>query len=136
MHDPLETLQQQRKTHGGAPAAPIPAADLLDLVVHTLEEHKARDVTVLDVRGKTGITDYMVVASGSSDRHVKALADHVLEKAKERGLLPIGTEGQEASEWVLVDLGDVIVHTMKQQTRELYQLEKLWGKDFDDASVH
>lgn len=144
MHNFIENLQHKRASnrqdsrtqHGALPLPSIPAPELLELVLAILEENKARDVTVLDVRGKTGITDYMVIASGSSDRHVKSMAAHVLEKTKEKGILPIGTEGQDAAEWVLVDLGDVIVHAMKPQTRELYQLEKLWGTDYGDSSAH
>lgn len=133
MRDIIENLQHSRTQRGALPTATMLVDELLKLVLATLDDSKARDVTVLDVRGKTGITDYMVIASGSSERHVKSLADHVLEKVKEQGVLPIGTEGQEASEWVLVDLGDVIVHAMKQQARELYQLEKLWGTDYEDV---
>ncbi|WP_054775114.1 ribosome silencing factor [Methylogaea oryzae] len=113
----------------------MPVEEVLKLVLATLDDGKAQNVTVLDVRGKTGITDYMVIATGTSERHVKSLADHVEEKAKHQGVPPIGSEGQDASEWVLVDLGDVIVHIMKQQARELYQLEKLWGTDYDAATT-
>lgn len=131
--NPIENLQHSRAQHGAPPKPAMPAEQLLQLVLSTLDDAKACNVSVLDVRNKTGITDYMVIASGTSERHVKSLADHVAEKTKEQGVIPIGTEGQEASEWVLVDLGDVIVHAMKQQTRELYQLEKLWGTDYETA---
>lgn len=100
--------------------------NLLKLVLSTLDDGKGRDITVVDVRGKTGMTDFMVVASGTSERHVKALAGHVAEEAKKNATLPLGVEGEDVGEWVLVDLGDVIVHVMKPQSREFYQLEKLW----------
>ena len=101
------------------------------LIHRALVDARGQDIRVLDVRKVAGFTDYMVIASGTSERHVKSLADRVTEKVKEQGVLPIGTEGREASEWVLVDLGDVILHAMKQQTCGLYQLEKLWGADYE-----
>lgn len=103
--------------------------ELLELVLKTLDESKARDVTVLDVRGKTSMTDFMVVASGTSERHVKSLASHVAEEAKKHDTQPIGIEGEDVGEWVLVDLGEVIIHVMKPQIRDFYQLEKLWRGD-------
>ena len=102
---------------------------LLEVVLSTLEDSKAKDVTVLDVRGKTSMTDFMVVASGTSERHVKSLASHVAEEAKKNDTQPIGVEGEDVGEWVLVDLGEVIVHVMKPQIRDFYQLEKLWRGD-------
>jgi len=99
---------------------------LRDLVVKALEEVKAKDVVVLDVRKLTSITDAMVIASGTSTRHVKALADNVLEKAKAAGCKPLGVEGEREAEWILVDLADVIVHVMLPTARDFYQLEKLW----------
>ncbi len=97
------------------------------VVVAALEERKAVDLRVLDVRGLTSVTDLMVIASGTSDRHVKALADNVLERTREAGVRPLGVEGERAAEWVLVDLGDVVVHLMLPRVREFYQLEKLWS---------
>ena len=99
---------------------------LCDLVVAALEEVKARDIVKLDVRELTTVTDYMVVASGTSNRHVKALADAVAEKAREAGHRPAGIEGEDGSEWVLLDLGDTLVHVMLPRVREFYNLEKLW----------
>jgi ribosome-associated protein len=102
---------------------------LTDLVVDALDDLKAQDVRVLDVRDKTSITDVMVFATGTSNRHVKSLADNVMEKAKEAGVPPVGTEGVEQGEWALIDLGDVVVHIMQASVRAFYQLEKLWETD-------
>ncbi len=99
---------------------------LLQWVLDALDDMKAREVTVLDVRGKTSVTDYMVVASGTSERHVHALADHVVEAVAVHRIKPLGVEGEHSRDWVLVDLGDVIVHVMLPETRQFYQLEKLW----------
>ena len=99
---------------------------LLELVTMSLDEGKAQDVRILDVRGMTSITDYMVVASGRSARGVKALKDLVLKAAREQQVRPLGVEGETVGEWVLIDFGDVIVHTMRPETRDFYQLEKLW----------
>jgi ribosome-associated protein len=112
---------------------------LLQLVLFALDDGKGRDIKIIDVRGKTSIADFMVIASGTSERHVKSLAGHVVEEAKKNEAPPIGVEGENVGEWVLVDLGDVIVHVMKPQTREFYQLEKLWHGDFPPshaAAVH
>lgn len=100
---------------------------LKDLVVTTLTDMKARDITVMDVRGKTAITDYMIVASGTSDRHVKAIAETVAYRAKEAGEAPLGTEGVAAGEWALVDLNGVVVHVMLPKVRDFYSLERLWS---------
>jgi len=100
---------------------------LKELVVDTLNDMKARDITVMDVRGKTAVTDYMIVASGTSDRHVKALAETVAYKAKEAGEAPLGSEGVEDGEWALVDLNGVVVHVMLPKVRDFYNLERLWS---------
>ena len=100
---------------------------LCDLIVHALEEVKARDIVKLDVRDLTTVTDYMIVASGTSSRHVKALADAVADKSREAGHRPNGIEGEEGSEWVLLDLQDALVHVMLPRVREFYNLEKLWS---------
>lgn len=99
---------------------------LLQLVDNALSELKAKDLVVMDVREQTSVTDYMVVASGTSNRQVVALSNNLVEKAKEAGVQPLGVEGKEAGEWVLVDLGSVVVHIMQPATREFYDLERLW----------
>ena len=100
--------------------------DLKAIVLAALEDAKANDVRQLDVRRLTDITDWMVVASGTSTRHVLALADHVRTQVKAQGLSPIGTEGESGSDWVLLDYGDVVVHLMLPDTRGFYDLEGLW----------
>ncbi len=99
---------------------------LAQLAVAALEDLKAQDITTIDVRGKTSITDFMVIASGTSSRQVKALVDNVLEKVKEQGVRPLGSEGLDGGEWALLDLGDVVVHVMQVATRQFYDLERLW----------
>lgn len=105
------------------------AEELTKLVVDTLDDMKATDVRVLDVRGKTNVTDVMVISSGTSARQVKSQAERVIEKAKENGVKPLGIEGESEAEWVLVDLGDVVLHVMQPQIREFYHLEKLWATE-------
>ncbi len=100
---------------------------LKDLVVETLNDMKARDIVVMDVRGKTSVTDYMVVASGTSDRHVKAVAETVGYRAKEAGEPPLGSEGIADGEWALVDLNGVVLHVMLPKVRDFYNLERLWS---------
>ena len=102
------------------------ADNLRDLVISSLEDLKAIDIHTIDVRGQNPLTDLLVVASGSSNRHVKAMADKLVTKAKESGFQPLGVEGYRQGDWVLVDLNDVIVHIMLPQTRAFYNLEKLW----------
>jgi ribosome-associated protein len=108
---------------------------LSDVVVDALEEVKARDIVKLDVRKLTTVTDFMVVASGTSNRHVKALADAVAEKSRSAGHRPVGIEGAEGSEWVLLDLQDTLVHVMLPRVREFYNLEKLWSLQPDDVAA-
>jgi ribosome-associated protein len=105
------------------------AEELRDLVVTTLEDMKASDITTLDVRGKTSITDFFIIASGNSDRHVKSTAESVAFQAKQAGQPPIGTEGLQEGEWALIDLNGVVVHIMQPKVRDFYQLERLWTVD-------
>ena len=107
-------------------------ARLHGVVTTALEDLKARDTREIDVRGKTSVTDLIVVTSGTSTRHVKSIADEVVRSAKKIGLPPIGVEGQREAEWVLVDLGDIVVHVMLPRTREFYGLERLWTVGDED----
>jgi len=103
--------------------------ELKKLAIDALEALKAEDITVLDVKGKTTVTDWIIIASGSSSRHVKSIANNVIVEAKKASRLLLGAEGENEGEWVLVDLGDVIVHVMQRQVREFYDLESLWSVD-------
>ncbi|MHB1528085.1 MAG: ribosome silencing factor [Acidiferrobacteraceae bacterium] len=103
--------------------------DLLKTISAVLDEAKGQDIRSLDVRKMTDIADYMVIVSGTSTRHVSALADRVVDRLREHGLRPIGVEGKAQGEWVLIDFGDVIVHVMHPQTRDFYTLEKLWSEE-------
>lgn len=100
---------------------------LKTLVVNALEDLKARDIALLDVSRLTSVTEWMVVASGTSARHLSALSQQVVQKTKDAGVPPLGVEGDNGTDWVLVDLGDVVVHLMMPETRELYDLERLWA---------
>ena len=112
------------------PADKIKAAkaklSLKSVVIAALDDMKALEVKLLDVRGLTDIADYMVIASGTSDRHVRSVAQRVVEKTKEAGFRPHGVEGQQDGDWVLIDLHEIIVHVMLPRIREFYGLEKLW----------
>lgn len=103
--------------------------DLVALVGQALDDLKAVNIQTLEVSGLTSITDYMVIASGTSDRHVRSIADNLLETARDAGVDTLGVEGHEFGEWVLVDLADVVVHIMQPRVREFYKLENLWNMD-------
>ena len=105
---------------------------LTDLVVDALEDVKGHNIVTLDVTGLTDVMDTLVVASGNTNRQVKALADNVVEKCKAQGYQPLGVEGMESAEWILIDLGDVVAHIMLPETRTFYDLEKLWSMSPED----
>jgi ribosome-associated protein len=107
---------------------------LKDIAYEALDEMKGGDIYVLDVRGKSSVTDFMVIATGNTDRQVKSLAGNVVDKVKEHGVRPLGTEGETQGEWILVDIGDVVVHVMLPRVRDFYNLEKLWEVDETDSS--
>ena len=107
---------------------------LRDLIVAALDDMKGRNVVALNVAGQTSVTDCMIIASGTSRRHVQSLVDNVHAAAKARGVRPLGAEGREVADWVLLDFGDVVLHVMQPQTRAFYDLERLWS-DFSAAEA-
>ena len=100
---------------------------LIALIEGALEDMKAKELVVIDVRGRSTVTDYMVVASGTSKRHVASVAQEVLDKLKAAGFQPMGVEGQDVGDWVLVDVGSVVVHVMMPDARSFYDIERLWS---------
>ncbi len=107
---------------------------LVDFIIDKLEDIKAQDIVTIDVRKQTGITDYMVIASGTSTQHVRSIAQNLMREAKTNHISIIGSEGEETADWVLIDLADAVVHVMLPKTREYYELEKLWAID-DEPKV-
>ena len=128
-----ETFKLKTTSRSRPRRAPRRESPLLGIVTAALEDMKAVNVKELDVRGLTDIADIMMIASGNSDRHVRSIAEHVVEKAKAAGFRPLGVEGSRDAEWVLVDLQDILVHVMLPRVREFYGLEKLWESPASDA---
>ena len=104
-----------------------------DIILSTLEEHSAQDTITIDIKGKSSVADVMIVTCGRSNRHVGALADYVLKELKENGHIPLGVEGQTGNDWVLVDIGDVILHIFRPEVRAFYNLEKIWSVPLPEA---
>ena len=115
---------------------PPASADVLRLILDALEEAKAVDICQLDVRKLTDITDFMVIASGTSHRHVHAMAERVREAARQNQLRPIGIEGEAENDWILMDYANVVVHLMMPQVREFYSLERLWNDHLAEVVQH
>lgn len=107
------------------------AEEIKTVVLNALDDLKAKEVVTLDVRGLTGVTDFMVIATGTSNRHVKSLATNVSVELKKHGLKPLGIEGGQVADWMLVDAGDVVVHVMSPEARDFYDLERLWSVPVD-----
>ena len=101
--------------------------ELKDLIIDALDDAKGVGIVALDVTELTDVTDYMVIVTGTSNRHVRSMTDRVIEACRERGERPLGVEGEAAGEWVLLDMTDVVVHVMLAAARELYDLERLWS---------
>ena len=112
------------------------SADVLELVRHILDDDKAIDVAVINLEGKTTMSDYMVLASGSSQRQVGAMAEHLQSKLKSAGLGRVAVEGAAQCDWVLIDAGDVIVHLFRPEVREFYNLEKIWSVPVSNGAAH
>ena len=126
--DTRSTVKQPR-------GATVQAEQMKATVMRAMDEAKAQDIRPLDVRGMTDITDFMIVAGGTSDRHVKTIAEKVLEVMREAGCKPVGVEGQQEGDWILIDYGDVVVHVMRKATREHYDLEGLWSEQLRDVVI-
>ncbi len=109
--------------------------ELTQLIIDALDELKALDIKALDVRNLTSVTDVMIVCSGTSNRHVKSIAGNVIKHAKENKCKVLGSEGEKESEWILVDLGDVVVHVMLPKSREFYNLETLWDNTENEINL-
>ncbi len=114
------------------------AADrALQLVLASLEDSKAEDIVTIDIAGKSALGDYMVVVSGRSNRHVMAIADHLISDLKDEGLGNARVEGLEGGDWVLIDTGDIIVHVFRPEVREFYNIERMWAApEIEDGTVH
>jgi ribosome-associated protein len=110
---------------------------LKNSIINILEDNKGEDITLIDVKGKSSVTDLMFIVSGRSTRHVKSIADNLITKLKKNKMKPIGVEGYSSSEWILLDYGDLLVHVMHPETREFYSLEKLWDENLEtDSYTH
>ncbi|MFN3743371.1 MAG: ribosome silencing factor [Hyphomicrobiaceae bacterium] len=105
------------------------SAALVDRIVHWLDDAKAEDVAVIDLKGKTSIGDFMIIATGRSDRHVNAVAEQILQALRDEGLARVRVEGQPQCDWVLIDTGDIIIHIFQPEIRAFYNLEKMWSAD-------
>ncbi len=126
-------MHASSETHSVTDPVPaLSAEDLLKSVVASLDDNKAEDITSIDLAGKTGIADYMVIASGRSQRQVAALTDYVVKGLKQLGYKSPMVQGLEQADWVLIDAGDVIVHIFRPEVRSFYNLDKMWATDIDD----
>ena len=117
----------------GDQESPLVAKELVGLIEKSLDDDKAEDIVVIDLHGKSSFADYMVVASGRSARQVGAMAEHLEVKLKQQGVGPVGVEGAQAGDWVLIDGGDVVVHLFRPEVRRFYNLEKMWGIAMPEA---
>lgn len=129
----MQGLHERKSAHKSAVPASV---DIIrDLVIASLDEDKAEDIVTIDLAGKSTIADYLVIASGRSTRHVSSLADHVLRRLKEDGHGNGRVEGMAQADWVLIDVGDVIVHLFRPEVRAFYNLEKMWAPDLTGSSA-
>ncbi|WP_099141549.1 ribosome silencing factor [Xenorhabdus kozodoii] len=105
----------------------LQGTELQQFVIDKLEDSKAQDIVSIDVRGKSSITDCMVICTGTSSRHLMSVADNLVDDCRQAGIMPLGVEGQGISDWVVIDLGEIMVHVMQEDSRRMYELEKLWS---------
>ena len=105
----------------------LQGSELQQFIIDKLEDSKAQDIIALDVRGKSSVTDYMIICTGTSNRHLMSVADNLVDDCREPGLQPLDIEGQGVSDWIVVDLGEAMVHVMQEDSRRMYELEKLWS---------
>jgi len=117
---------EKNTTPQAASSVDYSAEDVLETIVASLDDSKGEDLSTIDIRGKSALGDYMVIASGRSHRHVAAMADHLLRELKKSKFGPVKVEGQQAADWILIDTGDVIVHVFRPEVREFYGIEKMW----------
>ena len=122
----------RRKT-AGKRKPPAVSKGLLRVIEKSLDDDKAEDLVTLDLKGKSSIADFMVIASGKSARQLGAMAEHLREKLGKAGVSPVGLEGERQGDWILIDGGDVVVHLFRPEIRGLYNLEKMWGVEMDRA---
>ena len=137
----LTTVHTKGKAHVVIPKSPERGADAaareLELVLASLEDSKAEDIVTINIAGKSALGDYMVVVSGRSNRHVMAIADHLISDLKDEGLGNARVEGLEAGDWVLIDTGDIIIHVFRPEIREFYNIERMWAApEIEDGTVH
>lgn len=135
----LTTVHAKGRTLAVIPKSPErgAAARALQAVLASLEDSKAEDIATIDIAGKSALGDYMVVVSGRSNRHVMAIADHLLSDLKDDGFGAARVEGQEGGDWILIDTGDIIVHVFRPEIREFYNIEKMWAApDMDEETRH
>ncbi len=123
---PLQTFFNRRLIIAQSKSTPLDSLQIKEIVVQSLDDDKAQEIVTIDLNGITSVADYFVIASGSSSRHVGAMADHLNEKLKAAGHNGISIEGQENCDWVLVDAFDVVIHLFKPEVRDFYNLEKMW----------
>lgn len=128
MRSPTERASGKSKAEESRPVAPADSGILQD-VLNWLDDAKAEEIVTIDIKGKSSIGDYMVVATGRTDRHVGAIADQVREKLKESGVTGVRMEGQENCDWVVVDAGDIIIHVFRPEVREFYNIERMWQSE-------
>lgn len=129
-------MQATSETHSVTePPQALAAEDILNIAVSALDDNKAEDITSINLAGKTSIADYMVIASGRSQRQVAALADYVIRGLKAEGHKDLLVQGLEQADWVLIDAGDVVIHIFRPEVRSFYNLDKMWGTALEESET-